>query len=101
MPERFDTLIAAVMNGGGEQFHEAKPADFGPFSARRTMFLRCLEVVARRYPEIRMTISGERTALIDMGLMPNGDILIEGRLYRTWAGPTSEPGTVRLTFSRR
>ena len=101
VPERFDEIIATVVHGGKPQIHEVVPADFGSFSGRRAMFLRCLEVVTRRYPDIGVSITGDRAALIDMGLMPNGDILVDGRLLRTLVGPTLQPGTVRLTFTRR
>lgn len=90
MPERFDALITAAINGD-EQFHEVKPSDFGAFGGQRTMFMRCLEVLVRRYPRVRMIITGGRNALMDMGLMPNGEILVEGQLLRTWTGPTAEP----------
>lgn len=99
MPERFDALIRTVLETGEKSFHEAVPSDFGPPDGRRTMFVQCLEALEKAYP-VRVDITGEQAALIDMGLVPNGGVLINGRVCRTEVGPTVQPGTVRLTFSR-
>lgn len=97
----FDDLIRTVLGTGIEAYHEVKPADFGEAAGRRTMFLQCVEVIMQRYPELRITLSGDRAALIDMGLSPDGDVLIGQQVYRTPVGPTFEPGRVRLTFAPR
>lgn len=101
MPERFDEMIQATLNSGAETHHEVTPADFGEYAGRRTMFTRCLAVVTQRYPDIRISISGESAALINMGLIPRGEMLVGQQLLRTTVAPTSRPGMVRLTFSRR
>jgi len=94
-------VIRATLSGGAETHHEVSPSDFGDFSGRRTMFTRCLAVVTQRYPEIRIAISGESAALISMGLIPRGEILVGQQLFRTNVAPASQPGMIRLTFSRK
>lgn len=65
------------------------------------MFNRCLALLQQRYPDVEITISGESAALINMGLVPRGEILVGTQLYRTQVAPASQPGMIRLTFSRR
>jgi hypothetical protein len=101
VPERFDQLIESVVRDGTDHHHDAMPADFGPMSGRLEMFIRCLEVVSKRYPDIRIRLSGERSALMDLGLVPDGEFLVGKRLYRAHVTPPGPlPGAVRLTFSR-
>ncbi len=101
MPERFDDVIQATLKSGTETHHEVTPADFGEFAGRRIMFTRCLAVLTERYPEIRIAISGESAALIDMGLIPRGEILVGKQLLRTQVAPASQPGMIRLVFTRK
>lgn len=100
MPERFDELIQTVMRDRVEQHHEALPADFGPFDGRLTMFIRCLEVLANRYPGVKITVSGERQALLDLGLVPGGEFLVGRRAYKAHLTPPgAQRGVIRVSFS--
>jgi len=101
MPERFDKMIAETLATGAESHHEVLPADFGEFGSRRIMFTRCLAVLLDRYPAIHVRVSGDQAALINMGLTPNGEMLIGTQIVRTTLASTSLPGTLRLAFKRR
>lgn len=101
MPERFDDIVRPVIKDGQPRYHEVNPADFGAFGERRQMFVRCIEVLAARYPGVKVSISGEREALMNMGLLPGGEALIGRQVYRTTVGATTLPGAVRLSFMRR
>lgn len=101
MPDRFDQIIQQTLKDGTETHHDVSPADFGTPGNRRMLFTRCIALVAERYPQIRIKITGDGTALQDMGLTPNGEVLAGMQVYRTQLGTTSQPGQVRLSFSRR
>jgi hypothetical protein len=101
MPEDFATIVRLVIEEGGERHHEARPEDFGAGSGRLAMFRRCLAVLVRRYPEVRVSLSGSDEALSQLGLAPGAAIPVAGDVVHVRAGLTDAPDRVRLTFTRR
>lgn len=99
MSATFDDLIRTILGTGIEAYHEVKPSDFGEFPGRTLMFQQCLETMTRRSPTLRVTISGVREALLELGLEP-GSLSVARHSYTVGLGPTFELGKVRLTFNR-
>lgn len=101
MPERFDAMIRDVLERGVPAHHEVSPEEFGPPQGRLGLFRDCLRVLVRRYPAVRIVLSGSRAALLEMGLAPGADILIDAQFVTAVVGPTDRDACLRLTFSRR
>jgi hypothetical protein len=101
MTDSFATIVRLVLEEGGERHHEVKPEDFGQGAGRLNMFRRCLVLLVARYPEVRISISGPVEALYELGLIPGAALPVGGDLVHVRAGLTTEPGRVRLSFTRR